>query len=253
MKPESARFVEQAALVLARADIMLTVSLNEDAARAAYLASFHVAQAYIFERTDKTPKSHNGVQVEFFRLSKDDARVDAALRRFLSQAYEFKSVADYATGPDAVTSASDARDAVATAKRFVAHFAQLVPLPGSAPVRGSRSHAVKRGPLRVAVRRLSTPALSLSFIHALCSTPAAGVLASMRRDAPRPDRIRTARRGGRVKSAACLLARRERSHAQKAGLCCRFSSMASTHLLMRPSTVAPGLTCFLALPHGENS
>ena len=27
---------------------MLTVSLNEDAARAAYLASFHVAQAYIF-------------------------------------------------------------------------------------------------------------------------------------------------------------------------------------------------------------
>ena len=32
---------------------MLKAGLNEDAARAAYLASFHVAQAYIFERTDK--------------------------------------------------------------------------------------------------------------------------------------------------------------------------------------------------------
>jgi uncharacterized protein (UPF0332 family) len=54
MKPESAKFVEQANIVLARADIMLNVGLNEDAAREAYLASFHVAQAYIFERTDKT-------------------------------------------------------------------------------------------------------------------------------------------------------------------------------------------------------
>ena len=46
MKPESSKFVEQANVVLARADLMLTVGLNEDAARAAYLASFHVAQAH---------------------------------------------------------------------------------------------------------------------------------------------------------------------------------------------------------------
>ena len=62
MKPEAAKFIDQANIVLARADLMLTVSLNEDAARAAYLASFHVAQAYIFERTGKTSKSHRGVQ-----------------------------------------------------------------------------------------------------------------------------------------------------------------------------------------------
>ena len=48
MKPESARFIEQAGIVLARADIMLGVGLNEDAAREAYMISFHVAQAYIF-------------------------------------------------------------------------------------------------------------------------------------------------------------------------------------------------------------
>jgi uncharacterized protein (UPF0332 family) len=99
--------------------------LSEDAARAAYLASFHVAHAYIFERMGK---SHDGVQTEFFKLSKDDGRMDAVLRRFLSQAYEFKSVADYATDQDAVTPADDARYAVATAKRFVAHFARLVHL-----------------------------------------------------------------------------------------------------------------------------
>ena len=133
MKPESAKFIEQAHIVIARADLMLTVKLNEDAARAAYLASFHVAQAYIFERTGKTSKSHNGVQTEFFRLTRDDARVDPLLRRFLSQAYEFKSVADYFTVAVAVTSAADAAEAVAASKRFVAHFAGLVPLPGSGP------------------------------------------------------------------------------------------------------------------------
>ena len=133
MKPEAAKFIDQANIVLARADLMLTVSLNEDAARAAYLASFHVAQAYIFERTGKTSKSHRGVQTEFFRLTKDDARVDPVLRRFLSQSYEFKSVADYLTGDEAVTSAAEAAEAVATSKRFVAHFAELVPLADSDP------------------------------------------------------------------------------------------------------------------------
>jgi uncharacterized protein (UPF0332 family) len=135
MKPESARFVEQANIILARADIMLKAGLNEDAAREAYLASFHVAQAYIFERVDRTFKTHHGVQREFFRLSKDDARTDLGLRRFLSQSYEFKSVADYFSGPNPVTSAADAAEAVATAKRFVAHFAQLVPAPNLRPRR----------------------------------------------------------------------------------------------------------------------
>jgi uncharacterized protein (UPF0332 family) len=111
---------------------MLHVNLNEDAARAAYLACFHVAQAYIFERTSQTPKSHKGVHAEFFRLAKGDTRADDELRRFLSQSYEFKSVADYWTGPDAVTSAEDAVAAVEMAKRFVSHFAGLA-VPGSGP------------------------------------------------------------------------------------------------------------------------
>ena len=133
MKPESAKFIDQAHIVMARADLMLTVKLNEDAARAAYFASFHVAQAYVFERTGKTSKSHHGVQTEFFRLTKGDERIDPTLRRFLSQSYEFKSVSDYFTGAEAVTSATEAAEAVATSKRFAAHFASLVSLPASGP------------------------------------------------------------------------------------------------------------------------
>ncbi len=106
MKAESAAFLDQAGIVLVRADRMLSVGLNEDTARAACLACFHVAQAYNFERTGKTSKSHNGMQAEFFRLSKEDARVEHELRRFLSQSYESKSVAAYGTGPEALTSAA---------------------------------------------------------------------------------------------------------------------------------------------------
>ncbi len=62
MTPESTRFIDQANIVIARAELMLTVKLNEDAARSADLASFPVARAYIFERTGKTSNSHHGVQ-----------------------------------------------------------------------------------------------------------------------------------------------------------------------------------------------
>jgi hypothetical protein len=57
MKAESVAFLDQAGIVLARADLMLSVGLNEDAARAAHLACFRVAQAYIFERTGRTSKT----------------------------------------------------------------------------------------------------------------------------------------------------------------------------------------------------
>jgi hypothetical protein len=53
---------------------MLGVRLNEDAGRAAYLAGYHAAQAFIFESVGKVFKTHKGVQTEFLRLTKDDPR-----------------------------------------------------------------------------------------------------------------------------------------------------------------------------------
>jgi uncharacterized protein (UPF0332 family) len=129
MTPEATRFLEKAHKLLAHADTMLGVGLNEDAGRTAYLAGFHVAQAFIFERRAKISKSHNGVQTEFLRLTKDDPRVDLELRTFLSRAYNLKAIADYETGPGSEVSAERAASAVADGKRFVAHFVPLFPTP----------------------------------------------------------------------------------------------------------------------------
>jgi hypothetical protein len=70
-----------------------------------------------------------------------------------------------------------------------------------------------------------------------CSTPRGERVASICRDAPRPDNARTAQRGRRLKGAAPLLARRERSHAQPRPFFAGEASMASTHPLTRLSTV----------------
>jgi uncharacterized protein (UPF0332 family) len=56
--PEARRFLAKAQVLLEHATTMLGVSLNEDAGRAAYLAGFHAAQAFIFENTQKVFKSH---------------------------------------------------------------------------------------------------------------------------------------------------------------------------------------------------
>jgi uncharacterized protein (UPF0332 family) len=52
--PEAARFLEKARTLLDHADTMLSVNLNDDAGRTAYLAGFHAAQALIFEHLGKS-------------------------------------------------------------------------------------------------------------------------------------------------------------------------------------------------------
>jgi len=126
LTPESATFINHAHVMLGRAQVMLTAALHEDAGRAAYLACFHVAQGYIFERTGKVSKTHRGVQTEFLRLTRSRDGMDEDLRRFLSQAYEYKSIADYFSGSVGTVSAEDAAAAILTAKRFVAQVASLI-------------------------------------------------------------------------------------------------------------------------------
>jgi uncharacterized protein (UPF0332 family) len=124
--PQAAEFLEKAQKLLIEAGVMLSVKLNEAAGRTAYLAAFHAAQALIFERIGKILKTHNGVQAEFLRLTKDDPRVDAELRLFLSRAYNFKAIADYETGPGSEISSERAAGGVETSRRFVAHIASLI-------------------------------------------------------------------------------------------------------------------------------
>jgi hypothetical protein len=67
------------------------------------------------------------VQSEFYRLSRDDERVDPDLRVFLSPAYAYKATADYETGPEDTTTPEDAGAAIETAQRFVIEFGKLTP------------------------------------------------------------------------------------------------------------------------------
>jgi uncharacterized protein (UPF0332 family) len=75
-------------------------------------------------------KTHKGVNVEFLRLTKDDPTFTPDQRGFLSQAYDFKAVADYDTGPIAEVSSQEAIDAMAVARNFVATVRRvLTPQP----------------------------------------------------------------------------------------------------------------------------
>lgn len=110
---------------------MLDVALKEAAGRTAYLAGFHAAQALIFERDDRTVKTHNGVQSEFSRLTKDDPAFSADLRGFLSETFELKSIADYGVGLRADISREEAEHAIAEATRLIALVeAALAAAPG---------------------------------------------------------------------------------------------------------------------------
>jgi uncharacterized protein (UPF0332 family) len=138
--PQTGKFLEKGEKLLAQAETMLGVGLNDAAGRTAYLAGFHAAQAFIFEATSRVLKAHKGVQTEFLRLTKDDRRWDADLRAFLPRAYDLKSIADYETGPEAEVSAASATEAVAAGKRFVVRVGES--LPPRAPV-SSRNDRIK--------------------------------------------------------------------------------------------------------------
>jgi uncharacterized protein (UPF0332 family) len=111
---------------------MAAIDLNDDAGRAAYLACFHVAQAMIFEREGPVLKTHRGVQTEFNKIMKDDARADGDLIGFLARPYKFKSVADYGFDAPAHPTDEDVRSALQDAARFLDAFTILLK-PTSGP------------------------------------------------------------------------------------------------------------------------
>jgi uncharacterized protein (UPF0332 family) len=124
--PEAAGRLDKARQFLTRARIILNARVVEDAARDAYLAALHAAQALIVERTGKGAKTHKGAHVQFARLTRHEPRLDPELRRFLPQSYDMKATADYETGPDAVIPQDEAAAAIETATRFVECIAELL-------------------------------------------------------------------------------------------------------------------------------
>ena len=124
MTPEAQCYLDKARRCLAYARTNLQVNLGNDAGRNAYLAAFHAAQSFIFERTGRIAKSHYGVHTEFSRLTKDDPNFPAEMRRFLAQAYNLKAVADYEMGPESEVPLERAEKSIGGAEGFVACIEQ---------------------------------------------------------------------------------------------------------------------------------
>jgi uncharacterized protein (UPF0332 family) len=61
VKPQARQYLDKANLLLNDASTMLSVQLNEQAGRTAYLPGFHAAQALIFEIDGRALKTHHGV------------------------------------------------------------------------------------------------------------------------------------------------------------------------------------------------
>lgn len=72
MKLETTAFLTRSKEFLGRPSALLAQNFSDDAGRAAYLAGFHAAQAFFFEREGISPKTHSGVQTQFARLAKGE-------------------------------------------------------------------------------------------------------------------------------------------------------------------------------------
>jgi uncharacterized protein (UPF0332 family) len=139
MKVETADYLAKARATLADAQKIAALPLPHVAAREAYLAAFHAAEAYIFEQSGKVAKTHRGVRSEFTRLARTEPRIGRDVVTFLGAAYQFKTRADYSIGSTAtpITDA-EATIAIATTARFIDTVTQVLP-PSLTPPHGPLS------------------------------------------------------------------------------------------------------------------
>jgi uncharacterized protein (UPF0332 family) len=126
--PETVDYLGKARHCLAGAKRIAAAEVPDVAAREAYLAVYHAAEAYIFELTGKAVKTHRGIRSQFNRLAQDEPRIGSQLLTFFAEGYKFKAIADYGIGPAIETiSAEDATSAIDTAARFIDSITQLLP------------------------------------------------------------------------------------------------------------------------------
>lgn len=127
MKPEAADYLDKGRHCLAGAKRIAAAGLPHVAAREAYLAAYHAAEAYLFERTGKAAKTHRGVRSQFGRLTRQEPGIEREFLTFLAQGYEFKTIADYGIGSaiDAI-SPDEAASAINTAGRFIDAITELL-------------------------------------------------------------------------------------------------------------------------------
>ena len=126
MTPEARAHVDRAREDLDEARKIADIGLPGAAARSAYFAAFHAAEALIIERAGKVAKTHSGVRAEFARLLKSASGAERPLLKFLAQAYKYKEISDYGVGMSAVVVDRDDREAIKSASLFVDRVVELM-------------------------------------------------------------------------------------------------------------------------------
>lgn len=126
MKPEINSFLKKASECLSNGRANLSIGLSNDAGRNAYLTAFHTAQAYIFLKSGKMAKTHQGVHSLFSQMAAKDKRIPKDLQIFISQAYDLKAVADYEAGPDSIIPIERSMLAIQDAERFYVYLKTII-------------------------------------------------------------------------------------------------------------------------------
>jgi uncharacterized protein (UPF0332 family) len=132
MTPQARAFLVAADCSLSDAKTILAAGVPRQAARLAYYAQFHAAQALIFERSSQIAKTHKGVDREFHRHAKAEAIFAPGFAAQLSKAYNYKEHADYGTDFSEPITPDLASRAIAVADGFVStvrHAIGLHPEP----------------------------------------------------------------------------------------------------------------------------
>jgi uncharacterized protein (UPF0332 family) len=124
--PEAKDYLDKARDDLDDARKIAAIHLAKVAARSAYYAAFHAAEALIIERTGKVAKTHSGVRTEFARLLKDTPGGERAMLTFLAQGYKYKEIGDYAVGRGATVTDKEAGDAIDSAASFLERVTTLL-------------------------------------------------------------------------------------------------------------------------------
>jgi uncharacterized protein (UPF0332 family) len=83
VKAETADYLDKSRHCVAGAKTIAAAGLPDVAAREAYLAAYHAAEAYIFERTNKAAKTHRGVRSQFNRLAQREPGIEREFLTFL--------------------------------------------------------------------------------------------------------------------------------------------------------------------------
>jgi uncharacterized protein (UPF0332 family) len=126
MRTETRDFLAKARECLAAARTILAISLPGVAAKEGYLAAYHAAHAFVFERTGKAVKTHRGLRTAYARVAREEPRLDPGFSRLLSRAYKFKEVADYGIGPTIEITMADAEAVIDYAEGFIEAVSDLL-------------------------------------------------------------------------------------------------------------------------------